>query len=440
MLSAASGALLAVLGLGLGVCHPLWGRRPLSFQSLGACFAAGILSAFLAGLASPSLTGLLHFGWILALPGLLLACLAARRQGVRSFLGELDTAGAVIFALAVTGIAVRVLAEPLSDWDARSIWYFHAKIIYYADRLLTEDSWVNPTMEWARLDYPKLNAFLAALWSRALGGWNDLDPKASLILLNVPVVLLAIGFTRSNARRLLLVAILTLKGGNLLWDGRMDGLLAAYAGLGALYGGRFAKGGDKADFAVALLAAGLVSGLKNEGTVLALLILLWTLAAAWVVQHREGLRRLLSVDLVPLAAAAALPAFIWVVWKQRAGIVSEYVATGGAWSRISGRLADGDSLPSIIANINRPKEVRALAPFLLTLLVVAVLPKLRKNGRWVQLVPPLAVALCYLAVLVMVYLSTPWDLAWQLKTSARRTVQPIFVCLTLGIVGLLRDD
>lgn len=440
MLSAASGALLAVFGLGLGVCYPLFGRQPLSFRSVGTCFLAGILAAFLAGLVSPSLTDLLHFGWILALPGLLLACLTARRQGVRAFLGGLDAAGAVIFALAITGLAIRVLGEPLSDWDARSIWYFHAKIIYYADRLLTEDSWVNPAMEWARLDYPKLNAFLAALWSRALGTWNDLDPKASLLLLNAPVVLLAIGFTRSNARRLLLVAILTLKGGNLLWDGRMDGLLAAYTGLGALYGGRFAKSGDKGDFAVVLLAAGLASGLKNEGTVLALLIMLWTFAAAWVVQRREGLRRLVSADLVPLAAVAALPTLIWAAWKQRAGIVSEYVGTGGAWSRIVDRLGDGDSLPSILANINRPKEVRALAPFLLTLLVVAVLPKLRKSGRWIQLVPPLAVALCYIGVLVMVYLSTPWDLAWQLKTSARRTVQPIFVCLTLGVVGLLRDD
>ncbi|MEN9835618.1 MAG: hypothetical protein RL011_1811, partial [Pseudomonadota bacterium] len=104
------------------------------------------------------------------------------------------------------------------------------------------------------------------------------------------------------------------------------------------------------------------------------------------------------------------------------------------------RLNDGHSVEVIVAAINRPKEVRALAPFVLAALVSARLSP-RSQGRplFIALIPSVFVAVSYAALLLVIYLSTPVDLSWHLDTSASRTVQPIYLSILLGIAAYLGE-
>ena len=51
---------------------------------------------------------------------------------------------------------VPILSLPLYDWDARSIWFFHGKMIYYAGTLGPEAGWNIQTPQFSHVDYPKL--------------------------------------------------------------------------------------------------------------------------------------------------------------------------------------------------------------------------------------------------------------------------------------------
>ena len=50
--------------------------------------------------------------------------------------------------------------DSVTHWDARSIWFFQAKIIYFAGALTSDSPWT--TLEFAHSEYPKLLPTLAA--------------------------------------------------------------------------------------------------------------------------------------------------------------------------------------------------------------------------------------------------------------------------------------
>ena len=436
MLIVASFVAFIILALGISLYLPLLGDKAPDLRNLGTAFSAGILLIYWAALLAP-LELLLRYGVPLMLSFCLIRWLQRKHRGRSIRFSSLDWQGGALAAVTLAILATTVLSEPLTEWDARSIWFFHAKMIFYSGKVLDPIIWSDPSLSWAHPGYPKLNAILAALCTRFMGHWNEVDPKASLILLQIPMAWLAIGFARSLSRRLLLLSIVTLKVGHLLWDGHIDGLVAAYIALGALYGGRFAISRDRHDLHAAILAPGIATGLKDEGLVLALLVYAWTLAAAWW-QQRTKLLTLLASSWVAILLAL-VPSLFWTVWKQL-HLPSGFLTQGSPWHRLIERWHDGRSFGVIIDAINRPKEIRAIIPFVLALLIFTMVPRLRKSTQWLQLAPALGVIGSYTIVLCFVYLSTPADLIWHLNTSASRTVQPIFVCFALAIAGVLDEQ
>ena len=72
------------------------------------------------------------------------------------------------------------------------------------------------------------------------------------------------------------------------------------------------------------------------------------------------------------------------------------------------------------------------APMLLLALLTWIVVIRLKGRRHIASFLPIACSVLYLAVLLLVYMTTPSDLAWHLGTSAERVAFPIELMLIYG--------
>ena len=88
-----------------------------------------------------------------------------------------------LLTLLVLLLVIRHTAEaffhPLAAWDARSIWFFHAKAIYF-DKGISLEFLKNPAYLWSHPDYPPAIPLLAAYHSYFLGEWSEVYAKSFL--------------------------------------------------------------------------------------------------------------------------------------------------------------------------------------------------------------------------------------------------------------------
>ncbi len=175
-------------------------------------------------------------------------------------------------------------------------------------------------------------------------------------------------------------------------------------------------------WAVAAASACLAAWTKNEGLVFAGAF--GAIAAAWLLIRRRDWRAVLwlAAGAAPVVAAIAL-------FRLRYAPPSEYVgAMTGA--QILARLHDAPRLHQILAAIGAElwsSGTRALGPLPILAACVALAGLARPISR--AAVIALAAALVMLAADILVYDNTPYDLTWQLQTSADRVVMQLFPLL-----------
>jgi len=86
---------------------------------------------------------------------------------------------------------VAIVLDPLSDWDARSVWFFHGKMIFFSGGI-TRTTGLGLNIGYDdHPEYPMLVPGLAAQVAQVVGFWNEYLPKFSLVLL-LPVPILAV--------------------------------------------------------------------------------------------------------------------------------------------------------------------------------------------------------------------------------------------------------
>jgi len=359
-------------------------------------------------------------GWpMLALFVVFLVGAALSLLGLR----ELRVAIPVLVVLALVGIS---LGSPGDAWDPRSIWLFHAKRIYLDGTLYAQ---LDDYAPWSHNDYPALVPLLMAAAAGLLGHWNELLPKAVAPLLLLPALLLIAPGLRSRGWVALLALLLLRVGREMLVNGYMDTLVALYA-LTALVLAMRLRGADDSrrlgDIVALALVVAVLSLLKNEGAVLAAVVVGSVVLEGALRERRLCWRVLLAfvVALLPLLA-----------WKTSvaAAHISNDLAGSDLQSQLLVRLTTDGGSAMILKRLLLDEWM--LAP----LLVLAVLWR-RVLQRPLAAVALLA-ALGYIAVLFLVYLSTPQDLAWHLQTSAVRVRQPVVLALFLAAtVAVWRAD
>jgi hypothetical protein len=193
-------------------------------------------------------------------------------------------------------LAVPILLTPLTDWDARSIWFFHAKLIYFAGGLSQTTGLNAPSVQFSPIGYPYFISVLAAQTAHLAGYWNEYLPKTNLLITLIPAVLAGVGQTLKGAwiSNICLIALLFLSPGNMLWIGSMDGYLALYASLACISMVRWFSDGEPVDGLITIICLSIASVLKNEGMLIAAIGIV--VGAGFLLSTRQTAKREFSWD------------------------------------------------------------------------------------------------------------------------------------------------
>ena len=202
--------ILIFLGLGFSTSgYFLFKTKPGKISNiLPLLFASGILLNYTIVLIVQTLKTAILISTILSLPGnaVFIYYIFKFRSHFFNF-KRINFMPLFLFLSIYIVYVLTILANPLTDWDARSIWYFHGKIIFSYGAFSKEAGFTETAVKWAQIDYPKLNAVLSAQFAYYTGYWNEYMPKISLAYLLLPVLLWIFTFFKFNLSFILLLVI-----------------------------------------------------------------------------------------------------------------------------------------------------------------------------------------------------------------------------------------
>jgi len=117
------------------------------------------------------------------------------------------------------------LGSPLIEWDARGIWLFHAKRIFFDENVYAQlDNYIPKSHN----DYPVLVASLSASLANLINGWNEIFPKFANVLLMTSPFLFLSSILKNKFKELLFVFIIFFIMGKRIIVGEMDMLQSTY--------------------------------------------------------------------------------------------------------------------------------------------------------------------------------------------------------------------
>ena len=332
-----------------------------------------------------------------------------------------------------------ILSDPLEWWDARSIWFFHAKMIWSAQSINLNAGWLHPSVP--HTDYPKLIPALAAQISYVLGYWNEYAPKLSLFLILIPPVFWIFSFYSRSFSFLFLALVFPFGLKSYLWNGGMDGYVALYAAVSMLLFGRYLKSRRPLDLMSSIICLALVSNLKNEGLLIGL-IGMSSIAITWVLSGKfplSDLKKILSIHRWSWLSVIISPCILWsFFYKHKWGLINDlHIGTMASFSRMMNRFSDGVSFPLILKNIFFYDESAvwlSLVVFMAAIILLTI--KRRYTVSWI---PALITAIVYYVCLIIIYLLTPQDLKWHLSTSVQRVMLTVSSCMLAGTYFILKE-
>ncbi len=322
------------------------------------------------------------------------------------------------------------LFSPLSSWDSRSIWFFHAKIMAHLGGLVADPVWSMPAIRFSAVMHPKLLPAAGAIAPYLTGIWNEFVPKIGLMLLAVPILVGIVALSRGRLAGVPLMLGFVLIFTDQLANGMADGYFGAFAALAALFIARAIDGQDADDGVHGILCMGICWSLKSEGALLAASIGVAALAFRLTMSWRPNL----GPRHAAAAALALAPTLLWAFvirrWGVEGGVHLNFDAD--LLLRAAARL---DAIPLVARFLLLESELWRFAAFAAAGVVVGGM-YLRCVPRGVSFVAIVAVS--YTAGLTVIYLGTAADLVWMLGVSAGRTIIPAAL-MCVGIVYLMLD-
>lgn len=327
-----------------------------------------------------------------------------------------------------------VAVDPIDGWDARSVWFFHGKMMFHHNSIHAGGDWaLRSIAEFSHTDYPELVPIIAAQLASVAGYWNEYLPKIALAALLVPALLLLLPLLCRKWRYMLFLPVPLLFTAEWLKNGYMDGYLALYAGLAAFYIGRWLQEGKRLDLVSGILAAGICLDMKNEGM---LFLVIVCFASSVFLLVRKIRKRVLPTlrwrqDLLLLLVTLSG----WVLWgrvKRLHHLHNDLQLGFKSLGLMQNRLAEG-SLGVILEHLYLRYGVHlSLGIFLIAL--VASLRGGKRPGTGALFC--LLVAIVYFTGIVVIYLATPYDLFTFQLPSGNRTMLPVHLLLLASSLSL----
>jgi len=331
--------------------------------------------------------------------------------------------------------------------DARSIWFFHGKLIYYAGGLRPDAGWGESALDFSHRNYPKLVPILAASEMFRFGYWNEFLPKLAMVPLLACYVFALLagprGLASIGAACVTVIALLAV--GALLHDGYADAYAALPAAGALMATMRWLRRGDRQDAEHAFVLLGLALATKEEGR-------LFTLALAaglapFLLSKRVrkvSARLLLAPGSLATLVLALLPQLLWMVRAHTWGLRNDLRFDHAAMQRMTMRVHSGE-FETIVRHLLAPRSpwfdaaTSALLGLLGATAAIKVVSVVLTRRLQIVSVVCLLTGVVYFTELCFVYLMTPHDLGWHLKTSADRVMLIAFMCVLVFMGDALED-
>jgi hypothetical protein len=351
----------------------------------------------------------LGLGSLLAVARRSLRTPADRAVARAALVRTLRAPASAALAILALYLVLRMAWNPLTKWDARSIWLFHAHRLWEHGHLVAAEV-VGP---WVRFSHPDYPLFLPAWMSHFASLADGFDERlagigASLLGLTLLSILARLLAARTGPRVAALLTLgLLLELDHVLLSGYGDAPLVLLLAI------EFLALTTRGERGLGLLAAACASLVKLEGLPLAALVLVVALAP-------DALR---PVRRWAWALLAFVPAVVHVLWTR--GIGLESVDRGRGVAEVLAELPErlGQALDEAPQLLTEPgyTQVRALLALGLAagLLVPLVLLVARPTDvravvkAWVA--AGLATAAAFLAMTV-----TPDPVPWLVDTALDR--------------------
>ena len=366
-----------------------------------------------------------------------------------------------IFIYVFTRLAVLF---PVSAWDARSIWFYHGKAIYFANSISLAGKWNSIVQTFSHPDYPKFFPLLIATVPKIFGFWNEFIPKSSLVIIEMTIFLFIIDFINTQILNLnypflkkgvmglfvffLLFSLLFLYDGSsfFLTSGYVDAfcsMCAVCMSFACYLWLKDIKISDKLEspwFSNFICWGGILSQLKQEGLPIAIIILVTTLLFSIVNIKSTGLKLSFIkenkfihyiINIKP-KITFLIPLLLWILsfglylQMNVAQHLNSASYSGNIFSRIQQRLKDFELMKWVFVNIFFHN--RMVLPSLLTIVILIVCRfywNIKTN--YYEFIPYIS-GIIYSILLLFVYESSASDLYWQTSCSAGRVG---------GTIGLL---
>ena len=318
------------------------------------------------------------------------------------------------------------LGTPTFEWDARSIWLFHAKRIFYDQSIF---SVMDNYAGFSRNDYPNLAPAFASSLAFLVGHWNEVFPKLSFSLMFLPPLILTYAFLK-DTQYLIFLSIVFFTIGKFLFNGWTDGLVAIYFGLSAflMYLLFFI---DTNFFKNRLLFYLLafcffisLTLIKNEG--IALLFILFA-TTFFIKLYKGELRK--DISKLVFLSISFLPIVLWKLFCYSNEIGTYKYYNANMLLNLLARLDDLNNykLISYFLFLNEK--------FLIALIFFIVSFWIKLDKELFSFI--LIVTVMYIFILFFIYLSTPFDFYWQLNSTAARVIRSLsFLLAFFGLYNL----
>ena len=317
------------------------------------------------------------------------------------------------------------LGVPTSEWDARSIWLFHAKRIFYDSTIF---SVADNYAAFSHNNYPTLAPAFASSAAVLVGHWNEVFPKISFSLMFLPPLILTYVFLK-NTYYIIFLNIIFFIIGKYLFNGWADGLLAVYFCLSALlmylliiYNDIFYE--KKLIFYLITLCFFVILTLiKNEGTILLLTLFVSTF---FILLFNKKLVK--NIYKLIFLCFSFLPIIFWKIFCLSKGIDNIHFNENILFN-ILPRIYEFNNYKLIFSFMFFNEKI------ILSIIFFCLSFILKKNNELFSFI--FIAFLLYIFVLFIVFLSTPVDLYFQLDSSAARIIKsPSFLLAFFGLYNL----
>ncbi len=348
------------------------------------------------------------------------------------------------------------LSSPTFHWDARSVWLYTSKLIFFDQGLFYLQQNYSPIHK--AIAYPILGPTLAASFAEFIGHWNEVFPKFFSIILSIPGLIYLSFFIKKKISFYIYAFIIFFILEKSLIIGEMDGIVAVYFTVCVLISyqlfnkeiifknknKKFNLFSDRNIFYLfVILNFSFLSILKKEG----IFYLVIAFLGVYITNLILSKNKRIHFDKIIVFLISLGTFLLWEIYIYKYEVnLSNYPGVsllfeGSFISVFFNRLTEIRNIFIISGHIFTTKA------FIISIIISVFLMTLKfsKNNKTnihdiVILYLILIVFIFYTLFIFFIYTITSYDLLWHLKNSASRVMLPISFCISYWSLVTCQDN